>query len=350
MIKRAVDARRVPPRFVYSIGFDLPSAKGISLGAGVSVIEQDAGESRVQLGTERLSAPVVIAGFGPAGMFAAITLAKHGYRPIVLERGTDVDTRVASVTRLFREGAFDADSNIQFGEGGAGTFSDGKLTTRINDRRCTEVLKHFVAMGADSEILWLSKPHIGTDHLRELVIRTRERIIAMGGEVRFLTRLESFDERTDGTLLVRTNRGELVAGALIVAVGHSARDTVAQLSGKLSMEVKPFSVGFRIEHPQAEVDSAMYGEFAGDSRLPSAEYQLWDRSGDRGVYSFCMCPGGLVVPAMSGEREHSHKRYELPLQSWQRKLCHSGEHRRQRFWQRCTGGHTLSAEYRARRI
>lgn len=299
VVRKAVDARRKPPKFVYTIGFELENVKGIKTAENIKIIDQS--EQKQSHGTHRLSARPVIVGFGPAGMMAAITLAKAGYRPIVLERGGDVDYRVDSVNRLFKDGIFDVDSNIQFGEGGAGTFSDGKLTTRIGDSLCNVVLRHFVDMGADREILYLAKPHIGTDKLRGLVQKTREEIIRLGGEIKFFTRFEDFRSLTDGTLLLKTNSGELVAGVLILAIGHSARDTLKNLCGKLTMKAKQFSVGFRIEHLQSEVDLHMYGSFAGDLRLPKAEYQLWHRQGDRGVYTFCMCPGGVVVPATSEE-------------------------------------------------
>jgi uncharacterized FAD-dependent dehydrogenase len=255
----------------------------------------------------------VIAGFGPCGMFAALLLSARGYAPIVLERGRDVDARVRDVQRFFEDGTFDPESNVQFGEGGAGTFSDGKLTTGIKDARAASALATFARAGGGEDILRLRKPHIGTDVLRTVVKNIRERIQALGGSVLFEHKLTGLFTR-DGALkavLVETPRGEeeLPADRLLLATGHSARDTFAMLcAAGLCMEQKPFSVGLRIEHPQRLIDAAQYGEdfaarygmTAREAGLPPADYKLAVRTASgRGLYTFCMCPGGVVIPAAS---------------------------------------------------
>ena len=243
---------------------------------------------------------VIVAGFGPAGMFCALALAEQGYKPIVLERGQDVDKRTAAVRNFWGGGALNENSNVQFGEGGAGTFSDGKLTTRINDPLCSYVLERFVGFGAPDEICTKAKPHIGTDNLRRIVKAIRERIISLGGEVRFCTKLEDITFSDGKAESVRTSDGEIKTSAVVLALGHSARDTFEMLAQKgVVMQAKAFSVGARIEHLQSEVEKSLYGEHAGDPALPKGEYQLSWRENGNGVYTFCMCPGGSVVAAAS---------------------------------------------------
>ena len=255
----------------------------------------------IAYGTEKTKAPIVVAGFGPAGMFAALLLSEHGYRVVVLERGEQIEERTASVKRFWAEGLLNPECNVQFGEGGAGTFSDGKLTTRIGDARCGYVLKRFVEFGAPNEILTKAKPHIGTDYLKDVVCNIRKRIIENGGQIRFNSKLTEFCKNVQGMLTLQLESGEkLEAAALILAIGHSARDTFGLLAEKgFAMTPKPFSVGVRIEHLQSEVDRALYHEFAGHPLLPKGEYQLSYRQGEQAVYTFCMCPGGFVVPSAS---------------------------------------------------
>lgn len=250
--------------------------------------------------------PVVV-GFGPAGMFAALILAEAGQRPIVIERGRNVDARTQDVERFWREGVLDTRSNVQFGEGGAGTFSDGKLNTGTKDSRSRKVLQEFVRFGAPPEILYLAKPHIGTDKLRETVKNLRRHIIELGGEVHFETRAEKIITKNGKItgLLAAGLHGEegFETGHVILAPGHSARDTFEQLHAiGLPMEQKPFSVGARIEHPQSIIDRSQYGSFAGHPALGAADYKLAVHlKNNRGVYTFCMCPGGRVVAAASEE-------------------------------------------------
>lgn len=248
----------------------------------------------------------VIAGFGPAGFFAALTLARAGLRPIVLERGMDVDTRTKDVQNFFKNRVLRENSNVQFGEGGAGTFSDGKLTTGIKDKLCRKVFLELAAKGAPEEILWSSKPHIGTDKLAGVVKKFREEVIELGGEVRFGCKLCDIIvankaihgvtyEDPDGRKI------DIETDTLLLCIGHSARDTIEMLYNKgITMMQKPFSVGARIEHPREFIDKAQYGAFAGHPALGAADYKLaCHPPHGRGAYTFCMCPGGTIVGAAS---------------------------------------------------
>lgn len=244
---------------------------------------------------------IVIAGFGPAGMFAALLLARYGYRPLVLEKGASAEERTRLVKHFWETGELDENSNVQFGEGGAGTFSDGKLTTRIRDPRCRFVLETFAQYGADKSVLTKAKPHIGTDVLRDVVKNMREEIISLGGEICFKTPLTGLHLEDGHIKSVLSDRGEEQCAALIAACGHSARDTLRLLHGTgIQLEPKAFSVGARIEHRQEAVDASLYGKTAGSPLLPVGEYQLSHHTASgRGVYTFCMCPGGTVVAAAS---------------------------------------------------
>ena len=248
-------------------------------------------------GTERLNARPVIVGLGPAGLFCALLLAENGYAPIVLERGSRVEERTKAVERFYRGEGLDLDTNIQFGAGGAGTFSDGKLVTRISDEKCSYVLKRLHEFGAPDEILYKAKPHIGTDILRNVVSNAAAKIEECGGEIRYNTKLEELVG-----LHAVTSSGELECGVAVLALGHSARDTYKMLlRHDFVIEPKPFSVGVRIEHLQSDIDKALFGKYAGHPKLGKGEYNLSDTTGERGVYTFCMCPGGEVVAAASEE-------------------------------------------------
>lgn len=243
--------------------------------------------------------PVVV-GLGPAGLFCAWLLARYGYEPVVLERGGALDERDLAVQRYWSGGPLDPACNIQFGEGGAGAYSDGKLTTRINDPLCETVLQILCENGAPDEILTQAKPHIGTDLLKGVVQTMRRAIEADGGEVHFRTPLTGIVQKNGRLTAVQAAGQEIACERAVLAVGHSARDTFEMLYRTgIALEPKPFSVGVRIEHLQETIDRALYGKHAGHPALPPGEYTLSHREGGRACYSFCMCPGGTVVAAAS---------------------------------------------------
>lgn len=245
----------------------------------------------------------IIVGFGPAGMFAALTLAHAGARPIVLERGGNVDERTKSVEEFFGGGKLNPNSNVQFGEGGAGTFSDGKLNTGIKDTRCRFVLETFYKMGADKNILTDAKPHIGTDILKKVVKNIRKEIISLGGEIRFNSALTDIEIKNNRIVSAIVGEEKISCDNIILATGHSARDTFKMLYNKgIKMERKPFSVGVRIEHLQSEINKALYGKFYDNPALKAADYKMAVHlENGRGVYTFCMCPGGYVMNSSSEE-------------------------------------------------
>ena len=309
LFKRSYDARKKNAElcFIYTIDFQVTDEAALlarfpddrHLSSAPDTTYKPVGQAPAEL-SER---PIAV-GFGPCGIFAGLLLAQQGFKPIILERGKSVRERTKDTWELWRKSVLNAESNVQFGEGGAGTFSDGKLYSQIKDPKHLgrKVLQEFVKAGAPEEILYVSKPHIGTFRLTGVVADMRQQIEALGGEVRFEQKVSDVlieDGQLRGVVLASGE--QLASRHVILALGHSARDTFRMLHKRgVYMEAKPFSVGFRIEHPQSLIDRARLGKFAGHPKLGAADYKLVHHAKNgRSVYSFCMCPGGTVVAATS---------------------------------------------------
>lgn len=306
IVRRGIDARRKPRILrIYTVEFAVPDEEGVLARHGKHPRLERALPPEIPPAAP-LAAPhrVLVVGMGPAGLFAALHLARRGAAVTLVERGRPVEERVADVRRFWDGGGLDPESNVQFGEGGAGTFSDGKLTTRVNHPWTRLVLQTLVGFGAPEDILIQAKPHVGTDRLRAVLVRFREALRELGVELRYasrLTALAAAGGRVRGGIF--GDGGEIPCDSLVLAPGHSARDTYAMLEREgVRLEPKPFAVGVRVEHPAPLINAIQYG-MAGHPRLPAAEYALaWnDPESGRGVYSFCMCPGGEVVNAASEE-------------------------------------------------
>lgn len=309
--RRAVDARRATPVFIYTVDVEMEGEARRRAGLRHDrhiVTTPDTTYRFVAQAPRNLRSRPVIIGFGPCGIFAALVLAQMGFRPIVLERGKEVRQRTRDTWDLWRRGILHPESNVQFGEGGAGTFSDGKLYSQIKDPRHLgrKVLEEFVRAGAPPEILYAAKPHIGTFRLVSMVENMRATILSLGGEIRFESRVTDIDIETRGGVrqvcgVVLASGDTIDTDQLVLAVGHSARDTFRMLHDRgVHIEAKPFSIGYRIEHPQSLIDRARYGKNTGHPLLGAADYKLVHHAvNGRSVYSFCMCPGGTVVAAAS---------------------------------------------------
>ncbi|SDK93384.1 NAD(P)/FAD-dependent oxidoreductase [Natronincola ferrireducens] len=305
--KQSVDARKKDKvDFVYTIDVEVNQENKIlkKIKDKKITLTPDMKYTPVKKGGIKLQNPPIIIGTGPAGLFAGLILAQAGYCPILLERGKDVDNRTMDIQDFWTKGRLNTESNVQFGEGGAGTFSDGKLTTQIKDIRCRKVLEELTKAGAPPEIMYSSKPHIGTDILRDVVKKIREEIIAFGGKVLFekkATDLLLHEGEIKGVVV--NNRETIEGEVVLLAIGHSARDTFEVLYNQgVEIHQKPFSIGVRIEHPQSLIDVAQYGSFANHPKLGAADYKMAHHcSNQRSAYTFCMCPGGQVVAAASEE-------------------------------------------------
>lgn len=302
--KESIDARKGSIKRVYTVDVAVKNEGKILSKNRKLNLAPDLTYKKVKAGVEELKGRPIVIGFGPAGMFAAYLLAEAGYKPIVLERGENVDERTESVNQFWKTGTLNTESNVQFGEGGAGSFSDGKLTTRIKDLRCRKVLDELVLAGAPAEILYKNKPHIGTDKLKPTVKNIRKKIKSFGGEVRFNQRVDELLIEDGLTTGVKLADGLVLESNIVVlAIGHSARDTFEMLHNKqVAMQAKPFAVGVRIEHPQDMIDKVQYSSNERPKGLGAAEYKLTHQLEDgRGIYTFCMCPGGFVVASSSEE-------------------------------------------------
>ena len=297
--KKSIDARK-NINYIYEVDVKTNKEKQI-LNKNIKDVAKTPNEKykfKIE-GKRKLKNRPIIVGSGPAGLFTAYTLAKHGYKPIIIERGEEIEQRVKTVENFWKTNSLNPESNIQFGEGGAGTFSDGKLNTTIKDKegRIKYILETFKKNGAPKEITYIKNPHIGTDYLRKVIINIRNEIINMGGTFLFNTCLKSIKIENNQIKEIITNNKNIKTNILVLAIGHSSRDTIEMLNELLNIKPKPFAIGIRIQHPQNWINNNQYKEYS--KYLPNASYKLTHNSNGRGIYSFCMCPGGFVINASS---------------------------------------------------
>jgi hypothetical protein len=308
LVRRGIDARRKSRiLLVHTVEFSLENEEEVLLRlAGHPRLERVSEFLPEKMTTIKPGHRALVVGMGPAGLFSALALARRGAQVTLIDRGCRVEERVPAVERFWRDGILDPENNVQFGEGGAGTFSDGKLTTRLNHPLTSEVLRTLVDCGAPAEILIQAKPHVGTDRLRLVLIRLRQKLLALGVELRYKERLIGLETRSAVIRAGLCSSGaRLPCDSLVLALGHSARDTYELLAREgVRLEAKPFAIGLRVEHPCALINAIQYG-IADHPRLPAADYALaWnDPQSQRGIYSFCMCPGGEVILSSSGQDE-----------------------------------------------
>ncbi|MFP4456854.1 MAG: NAD(P)/FAD-dependent oxidoreductase [Clostridia bacterium] len=308
IVKESFDARKRHQSYVYTVDIEIENEDKI-LNRNIKNVSRPSFSKydlpKINVQSHVKSSPIVV-GSGPCGLFATYALAKAGLNPILLERGADVDTRVRKINRFWDDGLLDSNTNVQFGEGGAGTFSDGKLTTNIKNPRCNLVIDTFVKHGAPNTIKYSYQPHIGTDNLRKIVKNMREEILSLGGKVYFNSLVTDILIEDNNVIGLKINdEQEVFSDHIVLAIGHSARDTYFMLDSKnIVMEPKPFSVGLRIEHLQKELNRSQYDEYANHPNLDPASYKLkYHSKSGRSAYSFCMCPGGVVVASSSNEGE-----------------------------------------------
>lgn len=307
LVKKAVDARRKTVCFSYTVDVELDNKIKLAKKVlkAVSIVEvQPQAAGNIPAGSKKLEHSPLIVGAGPAGLFCALYLAQNGYKPTLIEQGQDIDRRAKTVNRFWQKGLLNPLSNPQFGEGGAGAFSDGKLTARSADARIPYILQTFVKYGASEEILYVKKPHLGTDVIQAIVKRIRQEIISLGGEFYFDACMTDINiNRSKLKSIIINNEIEVPCSLLVLAVGNSAREVYRLLYRKnVNLQAKAFAVGVRIEHQQELIDRIQYGSFAGHPQLGAADYHLTyqDPASGRSFYTFCMCPGGYVIAAASG--------------------------------------------------
>ncbi|MEI7620192.1 MAG: FAD-dependent monooxygenase [Candidatus Falkowbacteria bacterium] len=306
IVKKNIDSRQKRNiLFVYSLDVEVEDPEAIKSWDGRHrVRKHEPFVYQEKIINKEIDKKIVVVGSGPCGLFTTLLLAKAGLKPLMIERGKNIDSRVEDVESFTQDGNFNPKSNIQFGEGGAGTFSDGKLYTLINDPRSKYIFSELVKAGAPEEIAWSGTPHIGTDKLRQVIKNIRKKIIKLGGEIRFETCLTDLEIEKDKVVAIVLNGEEkILVDDLILATGHSARDTYQMLyDRKLKMEAKAFSIGLRIEHQAEMINKSQYGIFYNHPKLGTAKYKLVQHSdNNRSVYTFCMCPGGFVMAATSEE-------------------------------------------------